>query len=93
MPFYVYVILCDDGSFYTGYTRSVVSRMRLHACGKGARYTRMHRPRRLVYTERFESRVEAMKRERRLKAMGHDEKRRLVGSQAGAVRGVGRRFR
>lgn len=54
--------------------------------GKGARYTRMHKPRRLVYTEQFGSRVEAMRRERRLKAMGHDEKCRLVRSRAGVRR-------
>jgi putative endonuclease len=52
--------------------------------GKGARYTRMHKPKRLVYTEQFGSRVEAMRRERRLKAMGHDEKCRLVRSRARA---------
>jgi len=93
MPYYVYMILCDDGSFYTGYTKSVASRMRLHVIGKGARYTRIHKPSKLVYTEEFCSRSEAMRRERRLKALRHDEKRRLAGAQGAALRRSARRKR
>ena len=78
MPYYVYVILCDDGSFYTGYTKNVKSRLQLHMNGKGARYTRMHKPKKLVYAEQFESRAEAMRREKRLKKLGHQQKRKLV---------------
>ena len=81
MPYYVYVILCQDGSFYTGYTKDVNSRMKLHMNGKGARYTRMHKPKKLAYKEEFNTRAEAMKRERKLKAMGHNEKCELVNSQ------------
>jgi putative endonuclease len=91
MPYYVYVILCDDGSFYTGYTKNVGSRMRLHVNGKGARYTRMHKPKRLVYTEEFNSRTEAMRRERKVKAMKHDSKLRLMRSQTRMMRNRGRR--
>ena len=82
MSYYVYVILCDDGSFYTGYTKNVKSRLRLHMNGKGARYTRMHKPKELVYTEQFESRAEAMRREKRLKKLGHQQKRKLVKLQS-----------
>lgn len=78
MPYYVYVILCDDGSFYIGYTKNVKSRLRLHMNGKGARYTRMHKPKKLVYAEQFESRAEAMRREKRLKKLGHQQKRELA---------------
>lgn len=81
MPYYVYVILCDDGSFYTGYTKNVKSRLRLHMNGKGARYTRMHKPKKLVYAEQFKSRAEAMRREKRLKKLGHQQKRKLVKMQ------------
>jgi putative endonuclease len=82
MPYYVYVLLCDDGSFYTGYTRNVNTRLRRHLNGRGARYTRIHKPKRLVYTEEFGSRAEAMKRERRLKKLKHAEKSRLMRSAA-----------
>jgi putative endonuclease len=81
VPYYVYVILCEGGSFYTGYTKSVDKRMRLHVNGKGARYTRMHKPKKLVYTEEFRTRAEAMRREKKVKTMGHKEKRALIKSQ------------
>ena len=91
MPYYVYVILCDDGSFYTGYTKNVNSRMRLHVNGKGARYTKMHKPKKLVYTEEFDYRAEAMKRERKVKTMGHKQKLRLMQSQTKKTRRKSRR--
>ena len=81
MPYYVYVILCEDGSFYTGYTKNVDSRLRLHMNGKGARYTRMHKPKKLAYTEEYSSRAEAMRRERRVKTMGHERKLELIESK------------
>lgn len=78
MPHYVYVILCKDGSFYTGYTKDLDSRMKLHMNGKGARYTRTHRPEKLVYVEKFNSRAVAMKREQKIKTFKHRQKLELV---------------
>jgi putative endonuclease len=77
LPFYVYIILCADGSFYTGYTKNVDERLRQHRCGKGARYTRMHKPERLIYTELLDSRAQAMKREKVIKKMSHQQKLEL----------------
>ncbi len=42
MSFYVYILLCMDGSFYTGYTNDLQQRTRQHENGKGARYTKSH---------------------------------------------------
>ena len=78
MPHYVYVILCEDGSLYTGYTKDLDVRMKLHLNGRGARYTKIHRPRKLVYVEEFDSRAEAMQRERKLKTLTHHEKLKLI---------------
>jgi putative endonuclease len=78
MAYSVYVILCDDGSFYTGCTKNLDSRMRLHKCGKGAKYTRMHKPKNLVYVEEFKTRGEAMKRELRVKKLSHKQKLELT---------------
>jgi putative endonuclease len=80
MPHYVYVIQCEDGSFYTGYTKDLDLRMNLHMNGKGARYTRMHRPKKIVYVEEFCSRAEAMKRERTVKISKHRQKLELINS-------------
>jgi len=81
MSYYVYVILCKDNSFYTGYTKDLDSRMRLHMNGKAARYTRMHRPKKIVYVEEFDSRAEAMKREKWIKKLKHSKKLALIKSQ------------
>jgi putative endonuclease len=81
MPYYVYVILCEDNSFYTGYTKNLDSRMRLHMNGKAARYTKMHRPQKIVYVEEFSSRAEAMKREKWVKRLSHNQKLALISSQ------------
>lgn len=81
MPYYVYVIQCVDGTFYTGYTKNLDTRLRLHMNGKGARYTRMHKPLKLVYFEELAFRRDAMRRERRLKRLRHLQKLRLINSR------------
>ena len=81
MRFYVYILLCRDGSFYTGYTKNIDARTRLHASGKGARYTKTHKPEKVAYVELFDSRVKAMKREREIKKMTHQQKLDLINSQ------------
>jgi putative endonuclease len=81
MPYYVYIILCNDGSFYTGYTKNVKARARLHANGRGARYTKMHKPQEIVYIEQLTSRAEAMRREKAIKKLNHQQKEDLVKSQ------------
>ena len=80
MPFYVYILLCRDGSFYTGYTKNLDERTKLHESGKGARYTRMHKPKRVAYVELFDSRAKAMKREKTMKKLSHQQKLNLINS-------------
>jgi putative endonuclease len=80
LPYYVYILLCSDGSFYTGYTKNVDKRVRLHLFGKGARYTKMHKPKRVAYTEMLLSRAEAMKREKAIKKLSHQDKLELTRS-------------
>jgi putative endonuclease len=80
MSHFVYVVLCEDGSLYTGVTKDVDARMKLHVKGRGARYTRMHRPDKLVYVEEFGSRSEAMRTERRIKRLKHAQKLKLINS-------------
>ncbi len=80
MTYYVYILLCKDGSYYTGYAEDVERRVRLHKKGRGARYTRINKPEKIVYVEEFNSRNEAMKRERLIKSLSHSKKQRLVNS-------------
>jgi predicted GIY-YIG superfamily endonuclease len=78
VPFYVYILLCRDGSFYTGYAKNLEERTKLHESGNGARYTRMHKPERVAYIELFNSRAKAMKRERAIKKLSHQQKLNLI---------------
>ena len=81
MSFYVYILLCCDGSFYTGYTKDLDARTKQHENGKGARYTRSHKLQKVAYVEVFDTRVKAMKREREIKELSHQQKLDLANSQ------------
>ncbi len=85
MSFFVYIIRCVDGTFYTGYTKNVEERAKLHACGKGARYTKAHPPKEVVYVKTFASRSEAMRHERALKKLSHKQKEELSNAQNGTA--------
>ncbi len=82
MAFYVYIMQCEDGTFYTGYTKDLHQRARQHADGKGAKYTRSHRPLEIGYVETFESRSDAMKREKQIKKLTHEQKAGLIKTQS-----------
>ncbi|NEU55384.1 GIY-YIG nuclease family protein [Halorussus sp. MSC15.2] len=75
---WVYIIECDDGSFYTGYTTDVERRVREHDRGEGAKYTRGRTPVELVHRERFDSKSAAMSREYAIKQLSRAEKEQLV---------------
>ncbi len=79
--YYVYILLCKDGSYYTGHAKNVECRIKMHKKGRGARYTKMHEPEKLVYVEEFESRAEAMRRERQIKTLSHNKKQQLITEQ------------
>ncbi len=78
MAYYVYILRCNDGSYYTGHAKDLERRFKLHKDGRGARYTRMHEPEELVHVEEFGSRGEAMKRERQIKTLSHYKKQQLI---------------
>jgi predicted GIY-YIG superfamily endonuclease len=78
MPYYVYIIRCKDGSYYTGHAKDPEKRYKVHKKGLGARYTRIHEPEQLVYVEPFVSRSQAMKRERKIKTLNHKRKHQLI---------------
>jgi putative endonuclease len=78
MSYYCYILECADGSYYTGWSTDPQRRERQHNAGRGARYTRMHRPVKLVYIELQPDHPSALRRERAIKAMPHSKKKALV---------------
>ena len=78
---YTYVVKCNDGTLYTGWTNNLEKRMKDHNDGKGAKYTKARLPVELVYYETFETKEEAMSREYAIKRLSRREKEELIGKK------------
>ncbi len=74
----LYILLCADGSLYTGITTDVAARFAQHSAGAGAKYTRGRGPLKLVYVEDCESKSQALKRECQIKTMSRTQKLELI---------------
>ena len=81
MAFYCYMVECADGSYYTGWTVDPQRREKQHNLGRGAKYTRLHRPVHLVYIEELPDRSTAMKREHAIKKLHHAQKMKMATNQ------------
>lgn len=75
---YVYILECNDKTFYTGYTNNLDKRLDTHNKAKGAKYTKYRLPVRLIYFEEFNSKSEALKREYAIKKMTRKKKEELI---------------
>lgn len=74
----VYLVRCQDGSLYTGITTDPERRLKQHNRGLGAAYTRSRLPVTLVYREPADSRSQALRRERAIKALPRAAKEALA---------------
>ena len=85
-PWYVYLIECRDGSLYTGISTDVERRYAQHVAGKGARYTRLRPPVRLLARFEYADRAAASRAEYAIKQLPRARKRALcTGDSHGAV--------
>jgi UV DNA damage endonuclease len=75
---FVYILRCADGSFYTGITTDLIRRCRQHNDGTASRYTRSRRPTRLLYHETQPNRSQASKREAAIKALSRRQKESMI---------------
>ncbi|WP_194191759.1 GIY-YIG nuclease family protein [Clostridium chrysemydis] len=75
---YVYILKCNDGSLYTGWTNNLEKRFKAHSEGRGAKYTKGRGPLELVYYEEFEEKNDAMKREYAIKKMTKAQKNNII---------------
>jgi putative endonuclease len=80
--FFVYIVQCRDGTYYTGYTQNLEERVSLHNSGKGAKYLRGKSPVKLVYTKEYRYYKSALNEERRIKTLKREQKSELVRSYA-----------
>ena len=78
MEWCVYMLLCDDNTIYTGITNDLKKRFENHTSGKGAKYLRGRKPLEIVYTENFQNRSMATKREMEIKKLNRRKKEALI---------------
>jgi len=72
--YYVYILQCEGGNRYCGWTCHVINRLVAHLTGKGAKFTRGFPPIGLLHLERVGSYMDAIKGERRTKDMMRKKK-------------------
>lgn len=76
---YLYVVECADGTLYTGITNNVSRRLHEHNnTKKGAKYTRVRRPVRLVWEKQYNNRSEAQSAEYQFKKLLHKQKWQII---------------
>ncbi len=75
---FLYILRCQNDTFYTGVTKDLERRVKMHNDGKASRYTRARLPVKLIYHEDCASRAQALVRECRVKALTRKQKEKLV---------------
>jgi predicted GIY-YIG superfamily endonuclease len=78
MSFWVYILRCRDGSYYTGHTDNLEKRVAEHQTGLCEGYTARRLPVELVFSQEFASRVEAMGMEQRIKGWSRRKKEAMM---------------
>lgn len=76
--FCVYILLCRDGSYYVGYTSNIHKRVEDHQNKRGCTYTQSRTPLQLVYTEEYDTKADALRREKSIKRLDREEKEKLI---------------
>lgn len=66
--YFAYVLECDDGSLYKGFTQNLFERINRHLEGRGSEWTAKHIPVSLIYFEEFDTEKEALEREKYFKS-------------------------
>lgn len=76
--YYVYLVQCEDKSIYTGITTDLERRFQEHKDKVGGHYTRAHKVEKFLYTEKFQTRSMALKREAEIKSWRREQKLALI---------------
>jgi putative endonuclease len=74
----MYILLCNDGTFYTGSTWDLEKRLSEHNAGEGANYTSKRLPVKLIYFEEYSRIEDAFHREKQIQNWSHSKKEALI---------------
>ena len=78
MTFWAYMLHCRGGQFYVGHTENLEHRIAQHESGLFAGFTADRLPVELVWQEEFQTRIEALEAERKLKGWSRAKKMALI---------------
>ena len=79
---FMYILLCSDGTYYTGSTKDLQRRLEEHQAGERANHTQKRLPVELVYFEEF-SRIDfAFNREKQVQGWRREKKEALISENA-----------
>jgi 3'(2'), 5'-bisphosphate nucleotidase len=92
MAFYAYMLRCSDGSYYVGHTDDLEARFGAHQSGLVAGYTQSRLPVKLVWSQEFSRREEAVAAERQIKGWGRRKKEALIAGDWDGVRLLSRKL-
>jgi putative endonuclease len=85
---YMYILLCSDGSYYTGSTKDLNKRIKEHGEGKGANHTKKRLPVELVYVEEYQRIDNAFYREKQIQGWRREKKEALIEGRLGDLNGL-----
>ncbi|MBX4188076.1 MAG: GIY-YIG nuclease family protein [Candidatus Doudnabacteria bacterium] len=71
---YLYILLCENGNYYTGITRDLDRRLKQHTEGKGAKYTRANQASKFLFTKKYPNHSRAAQMEAKIKRLKKLEK-------------------
>ena len=83
---FMYILGCNDGSFYTGSTTNLRLRLEQHRCGDGPQYTKDRLPVKLLYCELYPRIEEAFAREKQVQGWSRMKKIALIKGDVGELK-------
>jgi len=78
MKGWMYILICSDGSYYTGSTIDLDRRIKQHQSGQGANHTKRRLPVELVYCEEYSRIAQAFYREKEVQGWSRKKKEALI---------------
>jgi len=76
--YFVYILMCKNGTYYTGYTNNLENRIKKHNAGTGAKYLRGKGPVELVFAREYKYYKNALNGERAVKKLTRTQKEKLI---------------
>jgi putative endonuclease len=88
MAFYVYILRCSDGSYYTGHTDNLEKRMAEHQSGEYGGYASTRLPVQLLWSQDCATRLEALSAEQQIKGWSRKKKEAMMRGDWKAVQQI-----